>query len=97
MNATATQPVLIPKEQVANLKFPPGEVLTSADEKSRRRTELDRALVLGNIDHNKVKIVFQDTEGLKEVETTIWAVTAERVILKSGMVIPIRSIIEIKT
>jgi len=97
MNATFTDPVVIPKEQVANLKFPAGEVLTALEARIRRRADLDRALVLGNIDHNKVKIVFKDQEGLKQVETTIWAVTEERVILKSGMVIPIRCIVEVKT
>ncbi len=97
MNATIPSPTLIPKEQVAQLRFPAGEVLSTAEEKTRRRAELDRALVLGNVDHNKVRITFRDTEGLKQVETTIWAVTEERVILKSGMVIPIRCITDVKT
>lgn len=97
MNAAIQSPTLIPKEQVAQLRFPPGEVLTTPDERMRRRAELDRALVLGNVDHNKVRITFRDSEGMKQVETTIWAVTEERVILKSGMVIPIRCITDVKT
>ncbi|TND09228.1 MAG: hypothetical protein FD123_1631 [Bacteroidetes bacterium] len=97
MPATSPSPVVIAKEQVANLRFPSGEVLQKAEERVRRRAELDRALVLGNVDHNKVRIIFRDSEGLKQVETTIWAVTEERVILKSGMVIPIRCIMEIAT
>lgn len=94
---SSTTPVVIAKEQVANLKFPLEEVLTKAEDRIRRRAELDRALVLGNIDHYKVKITFMDEEGPKLVDTTIWAVTDERVILKSGMVIPIRCILEVST
>lgn len=89
--------MIIEKERVRDLHFPPGEVLDTYEEIRRRRAELDRALVLGNVDHNKVCIVFQDSEGAKMVETTIWAVTEERVILKSGMIIPIRCILEVKT
>lgn len=97
MSAAIDSPTIIQKEEVAQLHFPPGEVLKSADERIRRRFELDRAMVLGNMDHGKARITFRDTEGLKQVETTIWAVTEERVILKSGMVIPIRCITDIKT
>ncbi len=87
----------IEKEQVRELRFPAGEVLHNEEERHRRQSELDRALVLGNVDHNKVRIIFSDSEGLKEVQTTIWAVTDERIILKSGMVIPIRRIVEVIT
>ena len=97
MNATTGNPVLIQKEQVSELRFPSSEVLTSPDEITRRQNELARALVLGNVDHSKVRIIFQDTEGSKMVETTIWAVTELRVVLKSGMVIPINRILEVIT
>lgn len=93
-NATAT---LIDKENVGNLSFPKEDVLRSPEEQRKRRIELDRALILGNVDHTKVRIYFSDNEGLKQVETTIWAVTEERIILKSGMVIPIRRIHEVIT
>ncbi|MBI3509262.1 MAG: hypothetical protein HY064_01260 [Bacteroidetes bacterium] len=97
MNATHGNAVLIQKEQVSELRFPSSEVLTSTDEIIRRKNELSRALVLGNVDHSKVRILFVDTEGPKMVETTIWAVTELRVVLKSGMVIPINRITEIVT
>jgi len=93
MNATTThQPILIDKDQVKDLRFPKAEVLTTIEEIVRRKEELRRALVLGNVDHNKVKIIFSDMEGEKMVETTIWAVTELRIVLKSGMVIPINRI-----
>ncbi|MGL4599143.1 MAG: hypothetical protein ACRCYO_16605 [Bacteroidia bacterium] len=97
MTAAVRMPVTIEKEQVRDLRFPKEEVLENAEDMRRRRAELDRALVLGNMDHNKVRIIFQDDTDTKLVETTIWAVTEERVILKSGMVIPIRRIQEVIT
>ena len=59
---------------------------------ARRRQELDRALSLGNLEHSKIKIYFEDDASKKMVETTIWGVTEERVILKQGVVIPIQRI-----
>lgn len=97
MNTSSRNAVLIPKEQVSELRFPSSEVLSSPEEILRRKNELSRALVLGNVDHSKVRIVFADAEGPKMVETTIWAVTELRVVLKSGMVIPINRIIEVIT
>ncbi len=94
LNATAT---LIEKEIVGDLSFPKQDVLATVEERRTRRIELDRALILGNVDHCKVRIYFTDNEGFKQVETTIWAVTEERIILKSGMVIPIRRIHEVIT
>ncbi len=97
MNATTTKPLLIDKDQVKDLRFPQAEILTTAEDLAKRQSELSRALTLGNVHHNKVRIIFSDSEGTKMVETTIWAVTELRVILKSGMVIPINRILEIIT
>jgi hypothetical protein len=97
MQATSTTPTLIDKDQVKDLRFPQQEVLSNPESVRMRRIELDRALILGNVDHNKVRIIFIDSEGPKMVETTIWAVTELRVVLKSGMVIPINRISEIIT
>lgn len=97
MHATSTKAVLIDKDQVKDLKFPLSEILTSAEDLAKRKTDLSRALTLGNVHHSKVRIIFHDSQGPKMVETTIWAVTELRVILKSGMVIPINRIQEIIT
>ena len=85
----------IEKEDVRNLKFPEADVLTSKDEKKVRNADLQRAMKLGNIEHNKIKIVFEDNESIKHVETTVWGVTDTRVILKQGILIPIHRIHEI--
>lgn len=97
INATYTiRPLLIEKENIRGLKFPANDVLTSSDEIKIRYSNLERALKLGNLEHNKIKIVFEDADGLKQVETTVWGVTDKRVILKLGVLIPIHRIHEIK-
>ena len=57
-----------------------------------RETELNRALALGNLEHTKIKIYFEDDQSRKLVETTVWGVTDKRVILKQGVVIPINRV-----
>ncbi|MDP1746653.1 MAG: hypothetical protein Q8L90_13840 [Bacteroidota bacterium] len=97
INATYTnRPLSIEKENIHGLKFPANDVLTSSDEIKIRYSNLERALKLGNLEHNKIKIVFEDADGLKQVETTVWGVTDKRVILKNGVLIPIHRIHEIK-
>ncbi len=94
-NPDTDTPTAIEKENITGLKFPETDVLTSKDDIKIRNANLERALKLGNLEHNKIKIVFEDTEGLKQVETTVWGVTDKRVILKQGVVIPIHRIYEI--
>lgn len=53
---------------------------------------LERALALGNLEKTKVRIFFEDTDGMKMVETTIWSLTDDRVILKGNVGIPLRRI-----
>ena len=90
------RPLLIEKENIHGLKFPDNDVLASAHEIKIRYSNLERALKLGNLEHNKIKIVFEDADGLKQVETTVWGVTDKRVILKQGILIPIHRIHEIR-
>jgi hypothetical protein len=83
---------LIEKEAVEQLKFPTEEVLTDKEDILQRKNDLDRALALGNLEHVKMKIYFEDDASKKMVETTVWGITNERVILKKGVVIPINRI-----
>ena len=92
----ANKPISIEKENISGLKFPEDEVLLSKDDIKIRTMNLERALALGNLEHNKIKIVFEDAEGIKQVETTVWAVTDKRIILKQGVVIPIHRILDVK-
>lgn len=96
MELKLKSPELIEKEQVVNLRFPADEVLLSADAIKLRKADLDKALKLGNIEHGKIKVIFEDNDSVKQIETTIWGVTDKRIILKQGMVIPIHRIHEIK-
>lgn len=83
---------LIDKELIASLNFPKEDVLEDKEDIAERRNDLDRALSLGNLEHVKIKIYFEDDISKKMVETTIWGVTEERVILKQGVVIPVKRI-----
>jgi hypothetical protein len=82
----------IDKEHIAVLKFPHTDVLNDDEEIKVRLGEINRALSLGNLEHSKLKIFFEDTESKKVVDTTVWAVTDKNVILKQGVLIPIHRI-----
>ena len=86
----------IEKEEVENLKFPSTDVLNDIEKIGERRSELSRALTLGNIEHAKIRIYFEDDSSYKVVETTVWGVTDKRVILKQGVVIPIHRVHSVK-
>ncbi len=83
---------IIEKELIQSLHFPTSDVLEEKEEKSQRNSDLNRALTLGNLEHSKIKIFFEDNQSKKVVETTVWGVTDNRVILKQGIGIPINRI-----
>ncbi|MDI9311721.1 MAG: hypothetical protein QM535_16035 [Limnohabitans sp.] len=83
---------LIEKEVIDKLHFPENEVLEGKEEILQRNSELERAMSLGNLEHSKTKIYFEDDKSKKVVETTVWGITDKRVILKKGVVIPIHRI-----
>ena len=83
---------MIEKEIIKTLHFPDIDVLEAKEEMRQRDSDLDRALSLGNLEHGKTRIYFEDDTSKKVVETTIWGVTDKRVILKQGVVIPINRI-----
>jgi hypothetical protein len=87
---------VIDKEKIEDLKFPSNEVLNDNEKIKERRAELNRALALGNLEHTKIRIYFEDEQSKKVVETTVWGVTDKRVILKQGVVIPIHRVHSIK-
>jgi len=77
---------LIEKEEVTNLHFPTEAIqIRSRDEQKLLVHKLETATTLGNVHHNKIKIIFQDDEGLKEVRTTIWATGEKHIVLKKGI------------
>jgi hypothetical protein len=82
----------IEKETIQLLSFPQSDVLETLEEMQQRHLDLYRALALGNLEHSKIRIYFEDNQSKKVVETTVWAVTDQRVILKQGHSIPINRI-----
>ncbi len=78
----------IEKEQITSLAFPKSDVLDDQQAIFQRDSDLNRALALGNLEHSKTKIFFEDSHSKKVVETTVWGVTDNRVILKQGIGIP---------
>lgn len=85
----------IEKEQIKFLKFPKKDVLQKRKDQIDRFLELQRALSLGNLERQKVRIVFVDDTGFKKVETTIWGITDKEVILKQSTILPLERIISI--
>lgn len=87
---------LVEKEDVANFQFPKEDVLINEDQKKELNFQLQRANTLGNIEHHKVKIYFEDAEGKKVVYTTIWGMTELFILLKQNVFIPIQRIVKLE-
>jgi hypothetical protein len=83
---------IIEKEAIEALKFPHEEVLKDVEKIKDRTDNLNKALSLGNLEHFKIKIYFEDNTKKRMVDTTVWGLTEERVILKQGLVITIERI-----
>lgn len=86
---------MIEKEQIKHLKFPKNEILKEKKAIADRKVELRRALALGNLERQKVKIIFADEKGYKRVETTVWGITDRSVILKQATLIPLQRIVSV--
>lgn len=87
---------LVEKEEVANFHFPKEDVKISEDDRKILKSQLQQANTLGNIEHHKVKIYFEDNEGKKVVYTTIWGTTELYVLLKQNVFIPIQRIVKLE-
>lgn len=83
---------IIEKEFIHSLKFPNTDVLEDKQDIYQRKSDLERAQSLGNLEHSKIRIYFEDNQSKKMVETTVWAVTDNSVVLKKGVGIPINRI-----
>lgn len=80
------------------LHFGQEDVLKDPNARSIRYYEANRATILGNTYHNKSLITFCTEDGdVKQVETTVWCYDDKFVLLKSGMFLPLKSIIKIET
>jgi hypothetical protein len=86
-------PEPIAKEAIGSLSFKQTGVVNNPVEIRRK---LNTALVLGNSYKHKIKIVFDSDEGLKEVHTTVWAVSEGYVVLKGSIYIPVDAVLEVQ-
>tara|TARA_Y100001978_G_C23301649_1_gene249591 strand:+ start:210 stop:479 length:270 start_codon:yes stop_codon:yes gene_type:complete len=58
--------------------------------------QIKKATLLGNAHKRKVGIFFHDDDGLKKVETTIWASGKKFICLKGGVWVPIERLTEVR-
>lgn len=86
---------LIPKESLENYRFCNYEVLETETEIEERRRLLDEAMLLGNGEKQKVKIILETTDGSIMVETTVWEASDSHIELKGARDIPICCIREV--
>ena len=87
---------VVEKELIASFSFPKEEVLSAQEERVTRDNHIQLAVQLGNNFKHKVKIVFVDSEGEKCVETTIWMATPHFISLKTGTILPVQRIKEVR-
>lgn len=82
---------LIEKEQLSQFKF----IAAPEDKSATFKEKLEAATRLGNEFKAKTEISFLTDAGPKRIETTIWSFTEKYLQIKSGVSIPLKSILEI--
>lgn len=88
-----TTPQLVEKEIISSLRF---QDQLRFDQHPDIQRQINEAVRLGNAYRTKVSILFHDDDGLKRVDTTIWAKGNRYICLKGGVWLPISRIVEIK-
>lgn len=82
---------------LAFTQFAKNEVLLDKAQKAERQNYLFRAMLLNYIEHQPVRIYFKNHQNdLLEIECAVIAVTDDHVMLKSGCIIPVQSIVLIE-
>jgi len=82
---------LIEKESIEVSEIIPAE----QNHTEELRDKLNGAQRLGNEFKSKAEITFNTKDGPKTVNTTVWSVTEKYIQLKSGIHIPLTSLIDI--
>lgn len=86
---------LVQKEELNRYHFFGHEVLESEIEIENRRVQLLEAVLLGNSEKQKVKMIFETEEGTIMVETTVWECNDSYIELKGITYVPICCIKEV--
>jgi hypothetical protein len=84
------------KSALLKMRFRRSDVLPSAELRSNRYKELQKASVLGNEYNYKVDISFETDAGIVSLTTVVWYATDQYVILEDGITVPIQCISRIK-
>lgn len=87
---------LVEKERIAQYQFPESAVIVDDSTRDDLERQLKRAIALGNLEHQKVRIFFEDNKGRKVVETTIWGITDQAILLKRNVRVPKNRIIKLE-
>ncbi len=87
---------LVAKEDIKSLGIISNSAEMTGDDKKLLRSKMERAMLLGNGYKGKVKIVFATDHGPCAVETTVWSADENGIALKSGVFIPLTSVIDVE-
>lgn len=88
--------LLIEKEQIQDLNYPSTVSEKSKATKNELMAKCQKAMTLGNLHKVKCSILFNDSEGLKKVNTTIWSLLEEHIVLKGGVSLNLRYVEDIE-
>ncbi|MGJ1203415.1 hypothetical protein [Sphingobacterium lactis] len=83
---------IIQKEEVDKYRIIPAE----EDRSAHFASKLQGAVRLGNEFKSKTDIVFNTEDGPKRIETTVWSLTDKYIQIKNGILIPLKSLIEVE-
>ena len=86
----------VQKEEIVKFSFPEEDILSSIPKRSYRQSALNAAMKIGNQMKKKVIIVFEDRSGQKQVNTTVWGLTPNRVKLKGDTFIPLHRVRDVR-
>ncbi len=81
----------IDKERIGDIRIIPAP----ENHTNELRDKLRNALRLGNEFKSKSVITFLTEEGPKKVETTVWSLTDNYMQLKGGVLIPLKSLLDL--
>lgn len=82
---------MILKEEIGQYHMIPSH----EDKSGFWKQELSYAVRLGNEFKGKTTVTFETTEGSRTVQTTVWSLTDNYIVLKGGITIPLHSITEV--
>ena len=88
--------VRVHRSKIFELPFSTKDMLEEEGDRVIRRTQLEKAMKLGNDYRQAVKIQFQTSDGVVgETDATVWSLTEDKVEVKGGKIIPIGAILSV--